>query len=753
MSPVPSGHIKCLLLSCLLAGGLGFACEAADYSLLPPMNGLPSDFAERRAGKEVNASIRIGVTEEGIYRVTYSNLTGAGVAATNLVGSMMRLFCRTQEIAILVSSTNQWTAEDYFLFPGVGFDGYYNSSNVYWLGFGSGGKRMGSRSASPFPGIQPVVAYRKAVLHRDFLWKDNYRPDDESFDHWIDPKGVYDSSETTFSLPLDQLITNDSGSLSATLYGWTSFDSITPDHCTQIRINSNVVAKFTFDGQTTLSVSTNIGAGLLAPATTIGFREILQPGCSNDTAFLGWFSINYSRRLLLETNVLLFAGLVGTNNYQVGGFSGATNVFAFDVSDPANAAVLSDLIVTNVGGGSNAIVFGEAAAVTSRFAVCQSSGIRTIASVQRVFFRGLASASREADYVVICPYEFRQQVYRLLALRHAQGLSVAVAPLPDIYNEFGYGICDAVAIKQFLGYAHHHWRTPPAYVLLVGSGTYNPRMVSEGYSIPATIIPVHLGAGFGLWTALDGWYANVNGVDAVTGITPNYAIGRIPVETEAQLKSVIDKIVEFEGVPKNDPLRGYALLVADKNDDANLDFKVPSQAVRDSVLIPNGMIVSEAYSGVSSTFPRRTMTNSLNSGTFLVNYFGHGFIDYWGNATDVRMATNDVASLVNSFFPVVSTLTCENGAFHSTKYRCLARWFLEANNHGAAACVASSDLASLDGGQVFAEGFFQAILSDGRKRIGDAMAQAYGRLYEAKGNTRELWSFELFGDPAMIVNP
>ena len=429
------------------------------------------------------------------------------------------------------------------------------------------------------------------------------------------------------------------------------------------------------------------------------------------------------------------------------GFVGATNGYAFDITDPANAVLLSGFVVTNTGGGTNAYVLGDYSVATSRYAVCQSNGIRNVVSVQRCFFRGLVTTNRQADYVVICPYAFRQQVYRLLALRYRQGLSVAVAPLPDIYNEFSYGIADPGAIKQFIGYAYHHWQAAPRYVLLAGSGTFDPLLRESDSSMP-DIIPVHLGAGYANWAALDGWYANVNSQDGATGNVPNVAIGRIPVQTASQLSNVVNKIMMFEGVPTNNDSRGYALLVYDNYKDGN-DFGAATGEISANDLVPNDILPTLLS---PSQCPGEFIQDfNAVSGVFIVNYFGHGAVDRWG--ASLLFGASDISSLTNSYYPILSSLTCQTGGFQSSNQKCLIQLFLDGANRGAVACLASSGTTSLPGSVHLAHGFYQGLLATKQKRIGDAMMSAYQHLFDMSANTRELLLFELFGDPAMIVNP
>ena len=188
-----------------LCAMLMFALPArAAEDLLPPMNGSASDFARRRAGAEVSAEWRIGVTAEGLYRISGSTMASRGL--TNVIGSELRLFCRTQEVAIVTSTDGAFSSADYMLFYGVPHDGYYSVTNVYWLGAGGTGLRMatracprgptGTRMSAPSPtcpGRRPTGSIART-----------YQPTNEAMDHWFAGLST-PTSDISFAVTCDNL--------------------------------------------------------------------------------------------------------------------------------------------------------------------------------------------------------------------------------------------------------------------------------------------------------------------------------------------------------------------------------------------------------------------------------------------------------------------------------------------------------------------------------------------------------------------
>lgn len=722
--------------------GAGLAYD----DFFPPTSGAPEDFAVRRAGAKVGAAIRIVITNEGLYRVTQPELTAIGVPAQSLTGSVIRLFHGSNEVAIRVSSPGLWSSGDYLLFWGQGWNGYYSAENVYWLGLGGSGLRMQSRNASPYSGVPYQSACTaRAAYHRDFWYQELYRPNDVSIDHWF-AEALRNSAQTTLTLSLPGLVPGTAGSLEARFHGYSVAGANTPDHLTRVWINGVHSADFTYLGQNAFTGSAALPAGRLAGVNTITMQQILQSGVSVDYAFLEKFHVNYRRALTVDGGRLIFTGPALTNNYQISGLPAAGACWTLGLADSIHPVLLMNVVLTPAGGGRQ-LQFGAYTPATSCWAIVHADAIRPVASLTRRWFRDLGATWRQADYIVVCPRAFRSTVYRLLTRRHLQGLRVAVAPIEDIYDEFGYGIADAGALKQFLGYAYHHWRPPaPRYVLLVGSGSFDPR--HNVYHAPE-LIPVHLGPTVSQWSALEGWFAQVDGDDHLA----DFALGRLPVETEAQCAAIVDKIAAFEDLPVGAPSRKKYVLAADNFDSQNNNnFWAASETLRANYLAPRGYSGTQAYLDTTpAASVRQLILSGFNHGARFVNYFGHGAADQW--AAENLLHSTNAAGLQNTVFPLLAMLTCQNGAFHVPTVTTLAEAFLRQPGRGAAVCLASSSLSTLAGSEQLSKGFYQSFTDPATLRIGESLRSGFQKLYQFNPLSQELLSFELLGDPATRIAP
>ena len=280
----------------------------------------------------------------------------------------------------------------------------------------------------------------------------------------------------------------------------------------------------------------------------------------------------------------------------------------------------------------------------------------------KVDFRDLSATARQADYILITDTSLRTGTYPYLTRRHGEGLSILVAPIDDIYNEFSYGIREEGAIKQFLGYAFHHWQEPPPrYVLLAGNGSQDP-LNNHGVN-DDEIIPVHMGITGYMFTSLDGWYVAVNGGD----LLPDIALGRIPAEDLGAVQSVYDKIVASEEASTNSIWRTEMVFAADAEPaSGGLSFKNIAEYYRTSILEPNGFTVHQAYvddHGGSDAVTQPFIINPITAEEVgWVSYYGYGSPGRWSSSLFDR---STIASLNNTnVFPV----------FH--RFRFLRKWFV-----------------------------------------------------------------------------
>ena len=238
---------------------------------------------------------------------------------------------------------------------------------------------------------------------------------------------------------------------------------------------------------------------------------------------------------------------------------------------------------------------------------------------------------------------------------------VEIVTLSELANEFDGGLARPHAIRNYLRHAFSHWNRPPQYLLLAGDASEDFRhKVPTGLSVvPTEFI---YGPAFGLGDleiiACDSWFA--------AGIAPgdlefdhhmDLAVGRLPAQSAADLRVMIDKTIAYENFDPGDRWRAKTLTIADDAWSSSIDFTQPYteragerifQAICDTLnsiaenhsgigdliearafnlstytdQLPDPHSLSDAISHFDTT-GHRVLYSILSEGNLLVSYQGH----------------------------------------------------------------------------------------------------------------------------------
>jgi hypothetical protein len=305
-----------------------------------------------------------------------------------------------------------------------------------------------------------------------------------------------------------------------------------------------------------------------------------------------------------------------------------------------------------------------------------------------------------------------------------------------LYDEFNFGERSPFVIRQFLQSAKKNWKTVPKHLLLNGRASLDPRnYLGFGHLdfVPTKIVPTS-----SLMTASDDWFSDFNDSGK-----PTIATGRLPVSTADEAKTVIGKIVGYEGQSTDGPWTRQALMVADQNDTEN--FSQDSLSVQ--ALLPSSLQVTDVFtSTVGGATARQDIITAINSGQLLVNYMGHGSEEQWSG--DDLFDTETVASLTNgSQLPVFLITNCLNGFFQDVYAQPLAVALLLAPNGGGVAALASSGLNQAPPQTELDKLIVGDAFNSAGATLGESILKAKSHLSD-RGVRR---TYILFGDPAMQI--
>ena len=718
---------------------------------------------------------KIQVTAEGIHRIDQTVLTNNSIDPTEFDLSTVRLYHMGEEVAIYVYDDNgneSFDAADYIYFYGTTVPAAYkkySKYNVYWLSTAGGlgaPKRMDNIDGTVTGGASVASAHNFTIRHEldEGYWPE--APGDDSFERWMFNTKVLGSEiddpaaglAVDVDLPIVDVGGDNQGRLKVYLYG-----AYATDHDVTIAFEGVDVGTFTWSGITGYEA-------VIDPVNVVDLNDdqkyTVSITCNTglDKIVMDWFEVTYPRKFKAVNNYLQFTHTTG-DQFTIADFT-ENNLMAFDVTDATDVKRIVDVSVA--GSDPYSLSFEPPVESGDRSYLTLSSGalITTGFSMVEDAASDLADSTNEADYIVIAANDIgwdsngveRSWLTNLLDHRQSQGLRVKAVRVGDIYDEFSYGMQDPQAIKDLLKYAYNSWTGPALqYVLLVGDSTYNPKNKVDpifGQDTNTDYVQSYLTyTDYQGETVNDEWFGFISGDDLVADLY----IGRLPAADDTEAANMIQKILDYETAANTKTWQKDTVLVAD-NPDEKWEAVFERMNEDAAALLPAGMNPpSKRY--LRDGFSTNDLTGDINKGALIVNYSGHGGLQFW---TDERIFdVDDAEALTNDqMYPFVVSMSCRVGYFAYPEIGVWAPWvktlgeaLLRTPSKGAAAALMPTGMTTPYGQRVLNTALFEAIFADDTRELGPAIAQAKMTLWANGGYDNEDVSktFLLFGDPAMAL--
>jgi hypothetical protein len=514
--------------------------------------------------------------------------------------------------------------------------------------------------------------------------------------------------------------------------------------------------RYHFEAQVPLS-------SLLAGENQVHFVALDTESMVVDYLYFDWFEIEYPRAFQAASDQLDFTtSLNGTYRYQAGSFSDPT-VEIYDLTFPLTPTRVLSPTVTPGGSGAYTVTFQSNHDIGDRFLVAAVGAPGVVKNPLRItpYTPPDFGSTPGAEYVIITHSDFLTAAQRLADYRASQGYATMVVDVAQLYEAFNYGIYHPIAIKNFLRYAFENWEMVPAYAVLVGSGHWDLR----GYQA-ATDRHIYMPP---FLAFVDPWQGEVDSANQIANLVgaegdplPDLAVGRIPVESAAELDLVIDKVMAYEAAGIQDWQRNI-LVVADNTPDPAGDFVVSSERIIQDHL-PAGYrplrIYQDDYGCTTASAPgcdavRNAITTTLNiTGALLVNFTGHGAIGRWSH--EQILSTNPAALITwdnGEQLPIVVDMTCLTGywIYPRSNSPSLASELLTLENAGAVATLSPTGLGVAQGHDVLNSGFYDAVFRDGIQTLGWAAIGAKLDVFQTGAHFDLIQTYTVFGDPALRI--
>ncbi|MBF9224145.1 type IX secretion system sortase PorU [Hymenobacter ruricola] len=542
------------------------------------------------------------------------------------------------------------------------------------------------------------------------------------------------------------------------------------------------------------------------PGTSLTVGLTFSSGDPSANGYLDYLEINAMRQLRLTDKPLEFRSLsnIGPghlNQYQLANAAGAT---VWDVTDPRRP-------VARALDGSNSFVapsdtFREFVA----FQLTNNFGkVRRFGRVDNQNLHAINSnPAALVDLVIVTHPVFYAQAQRLANHRTSHdGLRSVVVTTTQVYNEYGSGGQDVTAIRDFVKQLYD--RAPAGrqlQLLLFGDASFDYK--SDPYNDAnfepdwwkSSRVPFRASADFDNFNqnyvptyesresltpfygipsySSDDYYALLDDnegewVEGSSNELLDIGVGRLPVRLPSgkstdvtQARQLVDKIISYDATAAYGKWRNRISLVSDDGerslfvDDTrgsdNIANIVQTTAPAYNVhkvyldLYPQQAVAA----GQRSTAANRAIDQSVEQGSLIVNYLGHGGPKGWA---DEQILTNaSVMALRNAnnltFF---TTGTCDFSTFDNPDFTSAGEQVLTDNATGGAVGLFTTTRV-VDAGQNAGlnDAYFRRVLQPLNSQmpaIGTVVMLSKNDFHRANGSDLNNRNYTLLADPSMTL--
>ena len=482
-------------------------------------------------------------------------------------------------------------------------------------------------------------------------------------------------------------------------------------------------------------------------------------GQSSAQAYLNYFGLQTKRILKAYDKQQFYRFSPGSKDivaYQINNVS--ADWIWWNVSDPSK--VTSAIFKNTITAASFVETNGKSERTYIGFSL---QNAMTPISGQKIQNQNLRS-NAVPDLLIVTAKTFESEAKRLAAFREEKdNLQTLVVTTDQIFNEFSSGKTDVSAIRD---YVRHLSKSDPGkikYLLLFGDATYdyknllqNQTLTQRNNWIPVyesreSLNPVYTYSSddyFGFLKDDEGdWIENSAGDYA-----EEIGIGRLPVKSVSDATIIVDKLIHYASSPKSrGRWQNTINFVADDGDGTVHQQHADELAKLTQTNFLSSRIFLDAYPQTTTSLGQRVpavntaIKKSINDGTLILNYTGHGGTSGWAEEQVLTLAEMQTARGYNNL-PLLITATCDFGRYDDPGIISGAELMVLSPRGAAIGAVSTTRPVYSSTNFTINKAFYEALIDLGP----DATLGDIFRLTKNNGLAGSLnRNFTLLGDPSM----
>ncbi len=722
---------------------------------------------------------RISVSEDGIFRIPYSQLLSAGVPVNSIDPRNLQIFYNGEEQYIFIQGeggTGIFDPNGYIEFYGkrnrgepesVFFDNpanqvnldysFYNDTSSYFITWNNSINNRRMQKLDDF-NFSPHLANAQNYCFREV--RVNYT----GAYYWGSSRAIYTSGSGYF----DNSVITEANPRTKTIQTPRIYNSTVPvnielavvgvpassvssdvPHHLKVEINGNLLIDEIYYGYEFVRRQLNI------PSQTVG-TSILFQFSSNDTQqptvtdrnVVSYIRVKYPHVWNFNNSsyyeFILPANSQDSKDYiEITGFISDGSAILYDLT---NKRRISSQIS---GGNVRALVPGTEG--ERMLVLVGSSSYKSVDGIHKISpdnrFINYASINPNTDYIIVTHKNLMEAANHYASYRNSTGYNVLVADINQLYYQYAWGIVKhPLAIRNF---AEHFYslNSKPKYLFLIGKSIHSRTFRRNSTHFANCLVPsAGNPASDNLLTA---------GL-AGTVYEPLFATGRLSARTPQQVSNYLNKVIEYESNPKAEWMKNVIHFGGGANAGEQQTFA--------NYLNNYKYIIEDTLFGgrVSSFFKTSSepiqitqsdsVRNLIEGGTTLMTFFGHASASGFDQSIDNPENYNNTGK-----YSFILANSCFSGDIHLTGSISVSEKWVHIPQRGTIGFLASVGEGIAPYLNIYSEELYRNITYKNYNRsIGAQIINTIQTLQSQYPNTARIeltcHEFTLHGDPALVLN-
>ncbi len=502
-------------------------------------------------------------------------------------------------------------------------------------------------------------------------------------------------------------------------------------------------------------------------SNTFTFSLTYNKTATNSKGWLDNISIQLRRKLIMDSGFLAFRDLNSVEADKKAKFiisNAESGIVVWDITDRFSANKING----SYSSGSYSFI-ADASTLHEYVAFYPSASFPSPvytgqSDVGPVANQNLHSL-QPADLIIVAHPDFYSQGEGIKAL-HEQydGMSVVITTPQRIYNEFSSGAPDVSAIRNFVKMLYDRAGSEdelPMNLLLLGDGSYdnlsNDPAVSNfilTYESESSLAPVSSYVTDDFYVFLDDGEGSISGAHNM-----DMGVGRIPVKTADEADAFLNKLRSYYSPVSYGNWKNNLLLIADDAEGGETIHQTQSNTLAMQIegaypVFNIDKIFLDDYEQISTVQGHRypdvnqAINDYINNGALVVNWIGHGNEKGWAHESVLTL------SMIKTWrnkdkYPIFVTATCEFSPFdHHTIVSGGEEVLLNADG-GGIALFTTTRLAFASSNASLSYKFYSNIFEVGIDNKINTIGLSVAYAKNAQGSDTNKRVFVFLGDPAM----